>query len=115
PLAESMAQYQAWISRYPGESGVYTRYFEFLLDRKQYGAAERLLAAYEKAYPNDALFPVKARAGLDRRRGSLERALAVYERSFRPLWPPELVNSYFDLLKQTRHLRAFRSQARAYA
>ena len=115
PLAESMAQYQAWTSRYSGESGIYTRYFEFLLDRKQYAPAERLLEAYQKAFPDDAVFPVKARAGLERRRGSLERALAVYERSFRPLWPPELVKSYFDLLKQTRRLRAFLSQARASA
>ena len=41
------------------------------------------------------------------------RALAVYEQSFQPLWAPELVKSYFDLLTQTQSLRKFLDQARA--
>ena len=41
------------------------------------------------------------------------QALAVYERSFRPLWPPQLVTQYFELLKQTSSLRVYLDRARA--
>ena len=37
----------------------------------------------------------------------------MYEQSFQPLWAPELVKSYFDLLAQTQSLRKFLDQARA--
>ena len=37
----------------------------------------------------------------------------MYEQSFQPLWAPELVKSYFDLLTQTQSLRKFLDQARA--
>ncbi|MCI0403897.1 MAG: hypothetical protein L0212_10290, partial [Acidobacteria bacterium] len=40
-------------------------------------------------------------------------ALALYERSYDPLWPPELVRSYFALLGETRNLRVFLDRARA--
>ena len=45
------------------------------------------------------------------RRGSVQQGLAVYEQSFQPLWAPELVKSYFDLLTQTQSLRKFLDQA----
>ena len=45
--------------------------------------------------------------------GSVQQGLAVYEQSFQPLWAPELVKSYFDLLAQTQSLRKFLDQARA--
>ncbi len=47
------------------------------------------------------------------RQGSVQQGLAVYEQSFQPLWAPELVQGYFDLLTQTQSLRKFLDQARA--
>ena len=47
------------------------------------------------------------------RHGSVREGLAVYEQSFQPLWDPELVKSYFDLLRDTQNLRKFLDQARA--
>ncbi len=45
--------------------------------------------------------------------GSIRQGLAVYEKSFQPLWQPELVKAYFDLLGQTQGLRKFLDEARA--
>lgn len=111
--AVSTAQYRAWMARYPREAVVRAHFFEFLVARKQFVAAEQLIVRYQKAFPADQVFPVWARATLERRRGSAERALAVYDREFRPLWPPELVRRYFVLLRQTRGLRNFLNRARA--
>jgi hypothetical protein len=47
------------------------------------------------------------------RQESLQKGLEVYELSFEPLWAPELVKSYFDLLAQTQGLRKFADQAHA--
>ncbi|MFI5106547.1 MAG: tol-pal system YbgF family protein, partial [Terriglobales bacterium] len=55
----------------------------------------------------------KTRALLAYRQGSVEEGLAVYDKSFQPLWPPELVKDYFDLLKETRSQRKFVDQSRA--
>ncbi|HEV2495485.1 MAG TPA: hypothetical protein VG204_20705 [Terriglobia bacterium] len=106
-------EYRAWMARYPKESQVYSRFFDFLLDHKQFAAAERLIPTYEKAFPDDKVFPVEARAWLEYRRGSAESALALYDHSFQPLWPPDLVQAYFSLLKDTHHLRDFLDAARA--
>jgi hypothetical protein len=56
---------------------------------------------------------VKAKAMVEYRHGSVREGLAVYEQSFQPLWDPELVKSYFDLLRDTQNLRKFLDQARA--
>ena len=68
---------------------------------------------YRKQFPGDEIFPIRARAMVEYRQGSVQRGLAVYEQSFQPLWAPELVKSYFDLLAQTQGLRQFLDQARA--
>ena len=47
------------------------------------------------------------------RRGSVREGLSVYEQSFQPLWDPQLVKSYFDLLRDTQNLRKFRDDAHA--
>ena len=47
------------------------------------------------------------------RRGSVREGLSVYEQSFQPLWDPQLVKSYFDLLRETQNLRKFRDDAHA--
>ncbi len=109
----SIEQYNAWIARYPQESGLHGRYFEFLLNEKDFKAASDLIAKYHAKFPNDEIFPTRARALLAYNQGSVEEGLAVYEKSFQPLWPPELIKSYFDLVRETRSLRKFLDQAHA--
>lgn len=105
--------YRVWMARYRREPIVRHRFFEFLLTQGDYTNARQLIATYRKDFPEDNIFPVRAQAALARRESSAEEALAVYDRAFRPLWPPELVSSYFGLLQETRRLRQFFEQARA--
>ena len=109
----SIAQYRAWIARYPQEQSLYVRFLQYLVAQKEYAAAGQLIADYRKQFPNDRIFPVKAKAMVEYRHGSVREGLAVYEQSFQPLWDPELVKSYFDLLRDTQNLRKFLDQARA--
>lgn len=109
----STEQYNAWIARYPQEPGLYGRYFEFLLHEKDFKAAADVIAKYHVKFPNDEVFPTKARALLAYKQGSMEEGLAVYETYFQPLWPPELIKNYFDLVRETRSLRKFLDQAHA--
>ena len=81
--------------------------------QKDYAAAQQLVTDYHKQFPADEIFPLKAKAMVEYRRGSVQQGLAVYEQNFQPLWAPELVKSYFDLLTQTQSLRKFLDQARA--
>jgi predicted Zn-dependent protease len=109
----SIGQYRAWIARYPDEPSLYARFLQFLVAEKEYSAAGDLIASYRKQFPNDQIFPVKAKAMLEYRRGSVREGLSVYEQSFQPLWDPQLVKSYFDLLRDTQNLRKFRDDAHA--
>jgi predicted Zn-dependent protease len=113
PKDVSIGEYRAWLARYPHEPSLYARYLEFLISEKEYTGAEQLIAEYHKQFPGDEIFPVKAKALVEYRRGSLQQGLAVYEQSFQPLWAPELVKGYFDLLAQTQSLRKFLDQSRA--
>src|SRR5262249_44533767 len=47
------------------------------------------------------------------RQGSLAQGLAIYEKSFEPLWPAELVQSYYGLMKETGGLRQYLDESRA--
>jgi len=109
----SVAYYRKWIARYPQEASVYSQFLDFLISAKQYDAANRLIDDYRKAFPQDAIFPVKAEALVEYKQGSLPQGLAVYQKSFQPLWDPQLVQSYFDLLRQTQSLRKFLDEQRA--
>ncbi|HZD93985.1 MAG TPA: hypothetical protein VE133_07005, partial [Candidatus Sulfotelmatobacter sp.] len=109
----SVEQYNAWIARYPQEQGLYGRYFEFLLREKDFKAASELIAKYHGKFPDDEIFPTRARALLAYRQGSVQEGLAIYEKNFQPLWPPELIKNYFELLRETRSLRSFLDQAHA--
>ncbi|HEX8925569.1 MAG TPA: hypothetical protein VF786_07235, partial [Terriglobales bacterium] len=109
----SERNYSTWIARYPNEPSAYSRYFQFLLDSKSFADAEKLIALHHNAFPNDDVFPVKASALLAYKKGSVEQALAIYDSKFQPLWPRELIDSYFDLLKQTHSTRRFLDNARA--
>src|SRR4029077_18836821 len=87
------------------------RYFEFLLSEKDFKAAADLIAKYHTKFPGDEVFTTRARALLAHKQGSVEEGLAVYEKNFQPLWPPELIKNYFDLVRETRSLRKFLDQA----
>ena len=113
PKDVSIAEYRAWLGRYPLEGGLYARFLEYLISQKEHEAANQLIADYHKQFPGDEIFQVKAKALLEYHQGSLQQGLAVYEKSFQPLWAPELVKSYFDLLAQTHSLRKFLDEARA--
>src|SRR6266581_4110614 len=113
PKEVSIAQYRTWIGRYPQEEVLYGRFLEYLVSQKEYAVANQVIAEYHKQFPGGDILPVKAKALVEYRQGSLEHGLAVYEKSFQPLWAPELVKSYFDLLAQTHGLRKFLDQARA--
>ena len=112
PKNVSVAQYRAWIARYPNEGSLYSRFLEYLVSQKEYAAANQLIADYQRQFPDDGIFEVKAKALVRYRQGSIQQGLAVYEKSFQPLWSPELVKSYFDLLAQTQNLREFLDQSR---
>jgi cellulose synthase operon protein C len=109
----SIAQYRAWIARYPQEQSLYARFLQYLVAQKEYAATGQLIADYRKQFPNGQIFPVKAKAMVEYQHGSVREGLAVYEQSFQPLWDPDLVKSYFDLLRETQNLRKFLDQARA--
>jgi cellulose synthase operon protein C len=113
PKEVSIAQYRAWITRYPDQESLYARSLQYLVAQKEYAAAGQLIADYRKQFPNDQIFPVKAKAMVEYRRGSVREGLSVYEQSFQPLWDPQLVKSYFDLLRDTQSLRKFRDDANA--
>jgi hypothetical protein len=109
----SIAQYRDWIARYSRVASLYGNFLEFLIAQKDYAAANQLITDYRKQFPSDEIFPVKAQALVEYRQGSLQQGLAVYEKSFLPLWDPELVKSYFDLLAQTHSLRKYLDEARS--
>jgi tetratricopeptide (TPR) repeat protein len=105
--------YAAWIARYPQQRSLYAREFQWLLTVKKYEQAEQLIAQYRRAFSQDAVFPLKAKAALEYNRGSAVNALAIYDKGFDPLWPVELVQSYYALLGETHNQRRFTAEARA--
>jgi len=113
PKDISITHYRAWIARYPQEQSLYARFLQFLVAQKEYSAATQLVTDYRKQFPNDQVFPVKATAMVEYRKGSVREGLSVYEQTFQPLWDPQLVKSYFDLLRDTQNLRKFRDDAHA--
>ena len=114
-LGRSAAQreYDGWERRYPQESAVYERELAFDLAGKDFSAALDLIARYRKAFPGDALFPVRAEAQVAAGRGSTRDGLAVFDRSFQPLWPAELVKSYCEMLASGHQTLKTRDALRA--
>ena len=113
-LAEvSVAQYRSWLALYPQEASLYPRFLEYLISIKDFSGATQLIAQYHEKFPADEILPVKAQALVEYRQGSIQQGLAVYEKGFQPLWAPELIKSYFDLLTQTHTLRRFLDEAKA--
>ena len=56
---------------------------------------------------------MEARAELAAKNGTPAQAMAVYESSFRPLWPAQLVTQYFETAEADRSLRVYLERARA--
>ncbi len=63
--------------------------------------------------PADEEYALEATAELVAKTSSSARALEVYDRSFKPLWPDSLMKQYFELLKTSNSLRAYLEKARA--
>jgi len=106
-------EYAGWEHRYPREGAVYERELDFDLAGNDFSAAADLIARYRNALPADVLFPVKAEAALAAKRGSARDGLAVFDRSFQPLWPTELVKSYYELLERGHQTLRTRDALRA--
>ena len=96
-LAEAFAEAQsrAWLARFPRELAPYDRLFRFLVDRNRTADAQALLADFQRAFPANDTWVLKARAELATRRGATADAVAVYDTAFRPLWDPANVQDYF--------------------
>ena len=112
PATQTAATFQAFVSRYPEQPAVYAQFLTWQLAEKDWAGADATISRYRKAFPKDDVFAIRAQALLEYRRGNVDRALAVYEQGFQPLWPAELVQSYFRLLDATHRQRAFVAEAR---
>ncbi len=111
----AVGQFNQWIARYPAETGLYRRYFDFMMAQERYDVAAGVISAFKKTVPADEEFPIEATAELMTKTGAPARALETYDRSFKPLWPDSLLKGYFELLKQSNGLRAYLEKARADA
>jgi tetratricopeptide (TPR) repeat protein len=111
--AVAAREYAGWERRYPQETAVYERELAFDLEGKDYAGASELIARYKKAFPGDMLFPVRAEADVAAGRGSAKDGLAVFDRNFEPLWPAELVKSYYALLEKGHQILKVRDALRA--
>ena len=113
PEPEAEAAFQSFEAHYPTQPSVYAHELQFLLDARAYPAAEALITRYHQQNPADITFPIRAHALIVLRRDGPDQALAVYDSAFQPLWPNDLLVSYFSLLTQTHRQRAFVDAARA--
>ena len=113
PEQQIESVFQAFEAHYPNQPAVYAHELQFLLEAKDYPQAEALITRYHQANPGDSTFPIRAHALIVLRRDGPDQALAVYSSAFQPLWPIDLVQSYFALLAQTHRQGAFVAQARA--
>ena len=101
----SVETYKAWVGRYPSEPTVRAAFVNLLLEQKRFDEAKGAIAAYISAFPKDEVFPVQAQAALAYKQGSTAEALSLYDRSYQPLWPQELIKSYYGLLVETHGVR----------
>jgi tetratricopeptide (TPR) repeat protein len=113
PPAVSEAIYREWEQRYPDSIAVVRQEFDYLLRSGDFPAATALIARYQAAFPRDAVTPVQWQAELAAKRGSPQDGLAIYNRSFQPLWPEQLVSAWYQLLVQGREVRQTSDQLRA--
>lgn len=114
PDTAVMAQYRAWIGKFPEDSELRKRFIRYLTDRGQFTAADRELHTYRQVFPEDDSTWVEE-VGLTMRRGTVNQAIAVFDKAFRPLMAENWLKGYFDLLAGQGRLRDFLAKARAAA
>ena len=107
------ATYKSWIARYPLEPSVYAAAINSLIQQQRFDEAASIIDTYKKSFPNDAVFPIKAAALIEYRRGSSGKALAIYEAGFQPFWPAELIQSYYGMLAAQHAQRRVLADSRA--
>jgi hypothetical protein len=112
PATQTASIFSDFVTRYPDQPAVYAAFLQFQLEQHDWSAAEALIERYGRQFPQDKIFPIRAQALLEFRRGNIDAAIAVYDHAFQPLWPMELIQSYFSLLDQTHRQRAFVAEAR---
>jgi tetratricopeptide (TPR) repeat protein len=112
PETAAGAVFRAWVSRYPNEPAARRKVVDHLAAAGQYAAAEAEIAAYGWTFHDDYA-TIRLRADLELRRDRPDAALAIYDRTFRPLWPEEMRAAYFKLLGDEGRLRDFAGRARA--
>jgi tetratricopeptide (TPR) repeat protein len=118
PRAAAAQIYANWERRYPQVRAVYQKELDFALAGKEFAAASATIDRYRKALPADREFPVTAAASLEAARSGDAAGAVVYERSFEPLWPASLVESYMTLLTANhgarRNVDLFRARLEAH-
>ncbi len=112
PPTQTASTFNAFIARYPDQPVLYAAFLQFQLEQQDWSAAQSIIERYTRQFPQDKIFPIRAQALLEFHRGNIDAALAVYDHAFQPLWPAELIQSYFALLDQTHRQRAFVAAAR---
>jgi cellulose synthase operon protein C len=114
PETSVIDQYRAWIAKFPKDAELDKRYIRYLVDHAQFAAADREIQSYRAAFPDDEGIWVEE-VGLTLKRGSVDQAIAIFDKAFRPLMPADWLKGYFDLLNGQGRLRDFLSNARAAA
>ena len=112
PASQTASTFSAFINRYPDQPVLYAAFLQFALEQQDWKAAQSVVERYQRQFPREDIFPIRAQARLEFRRGNIDAALAEYNHAFQPLWPAELIQSYFALLDQTHRQRAFVAAAR---
>ena len=107
------AYHRARLERFPGQTEAHRALFDHLVEQEMFDEARATIDGYAGVFPDDETFPIQAQAALTRREGSEEETLAFYERSFEPLWPENLIQSYFSLLQEAGRLRRDLDRMRA--
>jgi cellulose synthase operon protein C len=112
----STAIYKAWIAHYPAEPAAWAAFISILMDMHRYSDAQQAIADYHTAFPQDEVFPIKATALVALQQGdttATRQALALFDKAYQPLWPAELVQTYFQLLKATHTEHTMLADTRA--
>ena len=111
----TLAIYQSWLARYPAEPSVRANLIATLLQMRRFDDARRAIEAYKSAFPQDPVLPLKAAALLAFDQATPDattRALTLFDQSWQPLWPSDLVATYFQLLSATHTQHAFLAATR---
>jgi cellulose synthase operon protein C len=112
----TIAIHRAWIARYPAEPAVRANFVSALMKMRRYSDAQQAIADYRTAFPQDSVFPIKTTALVALQQGdaaATTQALALFDKAYQPLWPAELVQTYFQLLNAAHMQHTMLADARA--